>query len=42
MWREMEIDVGIKGNDVMFNILFIVVCKVGNFVLVEMIYKEME
>lgn len=42
MWREMEIDAGIKGNDVTFNILFTVACKAGNFVLAEMIYKEME
>ncbi|KAK0674407.1 hypothetical protein QBC41DRAFT_360840 [Cercophora samala] len=42
LWREMEIDAGIKGNDVTFNILFTVACKAGNFVLAEMIYKEME
>ncbi|KAK4204681.1 hypothetical protein QBC40DRAFT_345169 [Triangularia verruculosa] len=42
LWREMEIDAGIKGNDVTFNILFDVACKAGNFVLAEMIYREME
>ncbi|KAK4173540.1 hypothetical protein QBC36DRAFT_335581 [Triangularia setosa] len=42
LWREMEIDSGIKGNDVTFNILFNVACKAGNFVLAEMIYREME
>ncbi|KAK0732684.1 hypothetical protein B0T21DRAFT_369473 [Apiosordaria backusii] len=42
LWREMEVDAGIKGNDVTFNILFNVACKAGNFVLAEMIYREME
>jgi len=42
LWREMEQDAGIKGNDVTFNILFDVASKAGNFTLAEMIYKEME
>ncbi|TPX17113.1 uncharacterized protein E0L32_003231 [Thyridium curvatum] len=42
LWREMEQDAGIKGNDVTFNIMFDVASKAGNFTLAEMIYKEME
>ena len=42
LWREMEQDAGIRGNDVTFNILFDVASKTGNFTLAEMIYKEME
>ena len=42
LWKEMERDAGIKGNDVTFNILFDVASKSGNFTLAEMIYKEME
>lgn len=42
LWREMERDAGIKGNDVTFNILFDVASKSGNFALAEMIYQEME
>lgn len=42
LWQEMESDVGIKGNGVTFNILFDVASKAGNFVLSEMLYKEME
>ena len=42
LWRELEHDAGIKGNEVTFNILFDVASKAGNFVLAEMIYKEME
>ena len=42
LWREMEQDAGIRGNDVTFNILFDVASKAGNFTLAEMIYKEME
>jgi pentatricopeptide repeat protein len=42
LWREMEQDAGIKGNDVTFNILFDVASKAGNFTLAEMLYQEME
>lgn len=42
MWREMELEAGIKGTDVTFNILFDVAAKAGNFALAEMIYREME
>jgi pentatricopeptide repeat protein len=42
LWREMEREAGIKGNDVTFNILFDVASKSGNFTLAEMIYREME
>lgn len=41
LWREMEHDVGIKGNEVTFNILFDVASKAGKFSLAEMIYQEM-
>lgn len=41
-WQEMESEAGIKGNSVTFNILFDVASKAGNFVLAEMLYKEME
>lgn len=42
LWREMEREAGIKGNEVTFNILFDVASKSGNFALAEMIYQEME
>ncbi|KAJ4306750.1 hypothetical protein N0V88_000117 [Collariella sp. IMI 366227] len=42
LWREMELDAGIKATNVTFNILFDVACKAGNFALAEMIYREME
>lgn len=42
LWKEMETDAGIKGNAVTFNILFDVASKAANFVLAEMLYKEME
>lgn len=42
LWREMEREAKILGNDVTFNILFDVAAKAGNFTLAEMIYKEME
>lgn len=42
LWRQMEVEAGIKGTDVTFNILFDVASKAGNFTLAEMIYKEME
>lgn len=42
LWREMERDSSIKGNEVTFNILFDVASKSGNFALAEMIYTEME
>ncbi|KAL2024143.1 hypothetical protein VTK56DRAFT_9923 [Thermocarpiscus australiensis] len=42
LWREMELEAGIEGTDVTFNILFDVASKAGNFTLAEMIYREME
>lgn len=42
LWKQMETDAGLKGNAVTFNILFDVATKAGNFVLAEMVYKEME
>lgn len=42
LWREMEQNARIRGNEVTFNILFDVASKAGNFTLAEMIYKEME
>ncbi|KAK4242202.1 hypothetical protein C8A03DRAFT_11586 [Achaetomium macrosporum] len=42
LWREMEVEAGIKATNVTFNILFDVACKAGNFALAEMIYREME
>lgn len=41
LWREMEHDVGMKGNEVTFNILFDVATKAGKFALAEMVYQEM-
>lgn len=41
LWREMEHDAGIKGNEVTFNVLFDVASKAGKFALSEMIYQEM-
>jgi pentatricopeptide repeat protein len=42
LWKEMERSANVKGNEVTFNILFDVASKAGNFVLADMIYKEME
>lgn len=42
LWREMEREAKIPGNDVTFNILFDVAAKAGNFTLAEMIYQEMD
>lgn len=42
LWREMERESNIPGNDVTFNILFDVASKAGNFSLADMIYQEME
>ncbi|KAI9170880.1 pentatricopeptide repeat containing protein [Paramyrothecium foliicola] len=42
LWKEMEKDAHVQGNEVTFNILFDVATKSGNFTLAEMIYKEME
>ncbi|KAL2206022.1 hypothetical protein CC79DRAFT_1274950 [Sarocladium strictum] len=42
LWREMEHQAGVRGNGVTFNILFDVASKAGNFVLADMIHKEME
>ncbi|KAK5997720.1 Pentatricopeptide repeat-containing protein [Cladobotryum mycophilum] len=42
LWKEMERDAKIMGNDVTFNVLFDVASKAGNFTLADMIYKEMD
>ncbi|CEJ81789.1 hypothetical protein VHEMI01900 [[Torrubiella] hemipterigena] len=42
LWREMEKEHGLPGNDVTFNILFDVAAKAGNYDLADMIYQEME
>jgi pentatricopeptide repeat protein len=42
LWREMELEAGVKATNVTFNILFDVASKAGNFALAEMIYREME
>lgn len=42
LWREMEKEHNLSGNDVTFNVLFDAASKAGNFVLAEMIYDEME
>lgn len=42
LWREMEKEAHVLGNDVTFNILFDAAAKSGNFTLADMIYKEME
>lgn len=42
LWKEMEADTGVKGNEVTFNILFDVASKASNFTLAEMLYQEME
>ncbi|KAH8195925.1 hypothetical protein TruAng_009904 [Truncatella angustata] len=41
LWREMEHDAGVKGNEVTFNILFDVATKAGKLALAEMTYQEM-
>ncbi|KAJ8109476.1 hypothetical protein ONZ43_g6125 [Nemania bipapillata] len=41
LWREMENEAGVKGNEVTFNILFDAASKAGKFSLAEMIYEEM-
>lgn len=42
LWKEMETEAKVQGNDVTFNILFDVASKAGNFTLSEMILREME
>lgn len=42
LWREMDQDAGVRGNEVTFNILFDVASKAGNFALADKIYEEME
>lgn len=42
IWREMEVEGGIKADGMTFNILFDTASKAGNFPLAEMIYREME
>ena len=41
LWREMEKNTQIQSDAVVFNVLFDVASKAGNFVLAEMIYGEM-
>ncbi|RCI16329.1 hypothetical protein L249_3163 [Ophiocordyceps polyrhachis-furcata BCC 54312] len=42
LWREMEREAHVRGNEVTFNILFDVASKAGNFTLADMVYREME
>ena len=42
LWRDMERDAGILGNDVTFNVLFDVAAKAGNYSLADMIFNEMD
>ncbi|TIC96932.1 Pentatricopeptide repeat-containing protein, mitochondrial [Colletotrichum higginsianum] len=42
LWREMEKQAGVKGNNITFNILFDAASKAGNFQLGEMLWKEMK
>ena len=42
VWKEMEQEAGVHGNNVTFNILFDIAAKAGKFTLAEMILKEME
>ncbi|KAK4228925.1 hypothetical protein QBC38DRAFT_387626 [Podospora fimiseda] len=42
LWREMEIEAGVKADELTFNILFDTASKAGNFTLAEMIFREME
>lgn len=42
LWKDMEGEANVAGNDVTFNVLFDVAAKAGNFALADMIYKEME
>ena len=41
-WKEMELEAGIEGTQVTFNILFDIAAKAGKFALAEMIFKEMD
>ncbi|KAJ2983642.1 hypothetical protein NUW58_g6215 [Xylaria curta] len=41
LWRSMEKEANIRGNEATFNILFDCASKAGKFDLAEMIYKEM-
>ncbi|KAI0467886.1 hypothetical protein F4859DRAFT_228146 [Xylaria cf. heliscus] len=41
LWRSMEKEANVKGNEVTFNILFDCASKAGEFNLAEMIYQEM-
>ncbi|PHH72988.1 hypothetical protein CDD80_4109 [Ophiocordyceps camponoti-rufipedis] len=42
LWRDMEREAHVPGNEVTFNILFDVAAKAGNFRLADMVYREME
>ncbi|MCJ1313425.1 hypothetical protein MMC25_007103 [Agyrium rufum] len=41
LWKEMELEAGIRGNHVTFNILFDIAVRSQKFVLAEIILKEM-
>ncbi|KAI1122799.1 hypothetical protein F5Y10DRAFT_281431 [Nemania abortiva] len=41
LWRDMEREARVKGNEATFNILFDAASKAGKFHLAEMIYREM-
>lgn len=42
LWNKMETDSDVKANAITFNVLFDVASKAGNYVLADMLYKEME
>jgi pentatricopeptide repeat protein len=42
LWKEMEQEGGVKGNECTFNILFDIAVKAGQYVLAEMILEEMK
>ena len=42
IWKEMEVDAGVRGNTSTFSILFDIATKAGQFPLAEMILKEMK
>jgi pentatricopeptide repeat protein len=42
LWKVMETESNVQGNEVTFNLLFDVASKAGNFVLAERIYQEMQ
>ncbi|KJZ72715.1 hypothetical protein HIM_07907 [Hirsutella minnesotensis 3608] len=42
LWKEMEREANVSGNEVTFNILFDVAAKAGNYILADLIYREMD